>query len=77
MFYIRSPRNAEPSTPLAQLNQPTKHHLVHLLPNAELLNGEIFYTLKEAQVLIESWRHHYNPALQHPSVYAIEEKKFC
>ena len=26
----------------------------------ELLNGEIFYTLKEAQVLIESWRCHYN-----------------
>ena len=26
----------------------------------ELLNGEIFYTLKEAQVLIESWRRHYN-----------------
>ena len=25
----------------------------------ELLNGEIFYTLKEAQVLIESWRRHY------------------
>jgi len=43
----------------------------------ELRNGEIFYTLKEAQVLVESWRHHYNPALQHPSVYAIEEKRFC
>ena len=43
----------------------------------ELLNGEIFYTLKEAQVLIESWRRHYNPALQHPSVYAIEGKRFC
>ena len=43
----------------------------------ELLNGEIFYTLKEAQVLIESWRRHYNPALQHPSVYAIEEKRLC
>ena len=27
----------------------------------ELLNGEIFYTLKEAQILIERWRHHYNP----------------
>ncbi len=26
----------------------------------ELLNGEIFYTLKEAKVLIEQWRHHYN-----------------
>ena len=26
----------------------------------ELLNGEIFYTLKEAQILIEGWRRHYN-----------------
>ena len=26
----------------------------------ELLNGEIFYTLREAQVLIERWRRHYN-----------------
>ena len=26
----------------------------------ELLNGEIFYTLKEAQILIEQWRRHYN-----------------
>jgi hypothetical protein len=26
----------------------------------ELLNGEIFYTLREAQVVIESWRRHYN-----------------
>ncbi len=26
----------------------------------ELLNGEIFYTLKEAKVLIEQWRRNYN-----------------
>lgn len=26
----------------------------------ELLNGEIFYTLKEAAILIERWRIHYN-----------------
>jgi transposase InsO family protein len=26
----------------------------------ELLNGEIFYTLREAQVVIEQWRRHYN-----------------
>ncbi len=26
----------------------------------ELLNGEIFYTLREAQVLIEQWRVHNN-----------------
>jgi hypothetical protein len=26
----------------------------------ELLNGEVFYTMREAQIIIESWRHHYN-----------------
>jgi putative transposase len=31
----------------------------------ELLDGEVFYTLREAEVVIESWRRHYNPALQH------------
>jgi len=34
----------------------------------ELLNGEIFYTLREAQVLIESWRHHYNTLRSHSSL---------
>jgi putative transposase len=34
----------------------------------ELLNGEIFYTLKEAQVLIERWRHHYNTVRPHSSL---------
>ena len=27
----------------------------------ELLNGEIFYTLREAQIVIESWRRHLRP----------------
>jgi hypothetical protein len=27
----------------------------------ELLNGEIFYSLKEAEIVIEQWRQHYNP----------------
>jgi len=26
----------------------------------ELLDGEIFYTLSEAQIVMESWRRHYN-----------------
>ena len=26
----------------------------------ECLNGEIFYSLKEAQIIIEQWRQHYN-----------------
>ena len=34
----------------------------------ELLNGEIFYTLKEAKVLIERWRRHYNTARPHSSL---------
>jgi len=34
----------------------------------ELLNGEIFYTLKEAQIVIEKWRRHYNTARPHSSL---------
>ncbi|WP_343898831.1 transposase, partial [Methylorubrum aminovorans] len=34
----------------------------------ELLNGEIFYTLKEAQIVIESWRRHYNSVRPHASL---------
>jgi hypothetical protein len=31
----------------------------------ELLNGEIFYSLREAQIIIESWRQHYNTKRPH------------
>lgn len=34
----------------------------------ELLNGEIFYTVKEAKVLIESWRKHYNTVRPHSAL---------
>ena len=34
----------------------------------ELLNGEIFFTLKEAQVLVEQWRRHYNTIRPHRSL---------
>ena len=34
----------------------------------ELLNGEIFYTLREAQIVIESWRRHYNTVRPHASI---------
>ncbi|MEJ0094715.1 MAG: IS3 family transposase [Methylocella sp.] len=34
----------------------------------ELLNGEIFYTLKEAKVVIERWRRHYNTVRPHSSL---------
>lgn len=33
-----------------------------------LLNGEIFSTVKEAKVLIESWRRHYNTVRPHSSL---------
>jgi putative transposase len=34
----------------------------------ELLNGEIFYTLEEAKVVIESWRKHYNTVRPHSAL---------
>ncbi len=34
----------------------------------ELLNGEIFYTLKEAKIVIEGWRQHYNTVRPHSSL---------
>ena len=34
----------------------------------ELLNGEVFNTLKEAQVLIEEWRQHYNRIRPHSAL---------
>jgi putative transposase len=34
----------------------------------ELLNGEIFYTLKEAKIIIEGWRRHYNTVRPHSSL---------
>jgi transposase InsO family protein len=34
----------------------------------ELLNGEIFYTLREAQVIIECWRREYNTFRPHSSL---------
>jgi putative transposase len=34
----------------------------------ELLNGELFTTLREAQILIERWSHHYNTVRPHSSL---------
>ena len=34
----------------------------------ELLKREIFYTLKEAKVLIERWRRHYNTVRPHSAL---------
>ena len=51
----------------------------------ELLNGETFYSLKEAQVMLERWRIHYNTKRPHsslnyrppaPEVFSVIEKPF-
>jgi|SRR6516165_1533328 hypothetical protein len=34
----------------------------------ELLNGEIFYPLREAKILIERWRMHYNQVRPHSAL---------
>lgn len=34
----------------------------------QFLNGELFYTLREAQVMIERWRKHYNTIRPHSSL---------
>jgi putative transposase len=34
----------------------------------ELLNGEVFNTLRKAQVLIEEWRRHYNQVRPHSAL---------
>ncbi len=34
----------------------------------ELLNGEIFYTLQEAQIVVEAWRRHFNAVRPHSSL---------
>ncbi len=44
----------------------------------ELLNGEIFYTLREAQIVIESWRRHYNTVRPHASIgYQAPAPEVC
>jgi putative transposase len=43
----------------------------------ECLNEHVFASLAEARRIIEAWRIDYNRALQHPSVYVVEEKRFC
>ena len=35
---------------------------------SQFLNGEVFYTLKEAQILTERWRTHYNTVRPHSSL---------
>jgi putative transposase len=34
----------------------------------ELLNGEVFYSLNEAKIVVEAWRQHYNTVRPHSSL---------
>ena len=39
----------------------------------ELLNGEIFYSLAEAKILIEAWRRYYNTVRPHSSLGSVHQ----
>ena len=41
---------------------------VNLRLRDELLDGEIFYTLREAQIVIENWRRHFNSIRPHETL---------
>ncbi|MBZ4691027.1 MAG: hypothetical protein JG765_2278 [Cereibacter sp.] len=44
----------------------------------ELLNGEIFYSLAEAKIIIEGWRRHYNTKRPHSSLgYRPPRLRLC
>ena len=44
----------------------------------ELLDGEIFYSLAEAKIIIESWRRHYNTKRPHSSLgYRPRHMRSC
>ncbi len=52
------------------LNNTDTHglHANHCRATDEILNGEVFYTLREAQILIERWRRHYNTVRPHSAL---------
>lgn len=43
----------------------------------ELLNETLFFGLDHARTVIARWVVDYNPVPLHPSVYAVEVKRFC
>src|SRR5262245_60056524 len=53
---------------LYRAGQPVGERLYRERQCHELLNGEIFYSLREAQIVIESWRRHYNTIRPHASL---------
>ena len=43
----------------------------------ELLDGEIFYSLREARIVIESWRRHYNTIRPHAHLDTSHQHRRC
>ena len=65
-----SPRSAPrrpTSSPAARGRTATSRASTQALRD-ELLDGEIFYSLAEAKVVIEGWRRHYNTVRPHSSL---------
>jgi putative transposase len=56
------------STAYIERGSPWENGYVESRLRDELLNGEIFTTLREAQIIIESWRQHYNRVRPHSSL---------
>ncbi len=54
-----------------------KNERFHRTLVAEVFALERFQDLAAVQRAFDRWREVYNPASQHPSVYAVEEKRFC
>ena len=48
--------------------QACKEAGIHTQLRDECLNGEIFYSLKEAQIVIEGWRKQYNTVRPHSAL---------
>lgn len=51
-----------------ELGSPWENESFNGKMRTQFLNGELFYTLKEAQVLTEQWRIHYNTVRPHSSL---------
>jgi putative transposase len=43
----------------------------------EFLNETLFTSLMQARLALQEWQRDYNNASQHPSVYVIQENRFC
>jgi hypothetical protein len=63
-FKVGKPRYIEPGSP----GENGDIEAFNGKMRDELLAGEIFFSLKDAQVLIEIWRQHYNTVRPHSSL---------